>query len=243
MALILDTTGKAQANPGMVVISKGFESLLLETNVPFESIANEKIAIRLQRKSGNLDLFEGGTIELNRLIQMCSTKQGAISYNAQGLLSIVLDLTPIGNIPLGSNEEIQITLTSLDSTKNYKLSTIEAPFDAVELYHYSKKILNAATLKDDFIVSDCDVMLLQNSADVGEIRLDYADARYKQTVHYLNEIEAINRQNDPVVSVSAAGVVKSTFADYIVLALPGVKRVEVNKVEGNLYKTYLRTII
>lgn len=243
MARILDTTGKAQANPPMVVVSKGFESLLFKTNVSYDAIANEKIAIKIQRKSGNIDAFEGGTIELKRFIQMCSTGQGAISYDSAGMLSIVFDLTPGGNIPLFQNEEIQITMTGLDSTKSYQLSTLESPYDAVEMYQYSKKILNAATLKDDFIVTDCDVCLLEYSADVGEVRLDYADPRFKQTVHTLEELESVYRQADPISQITAAGVVKSTFVDYVVVVTTGVKRLEINKIEGNLYRVYLRTII
>lgn len=243
MARILDTTGKAQANPPMLVVSKGFESLLFVTNVAYENLANEKISIKIQRKSGNIDIFEGGSIELKRFLQMCSTGQGAITQTAAGMVSIICDITPMGNIPLGQNEEIQITLTGLDSTKIYQLSTIEAPFDAVELYQYSKKIMNAATLKDDFIVTDCDVVLLENSADVGEIRLDYADPAYKQTVHTLDELEAVYRQGDPISQISSTGSVKTMFTDYYVVVTNGVKRLEINKVEGSLYRVYLRTII
>lgn len=243
MALILDTTGQNISNPPMLSVRKGFESLMITTSVKYSELANEQISISLQRKSGNIDLFKGGKIDIKKLIQLSASSQGAIAYNGDGNLCITVDLTPVGNIPLAQNEEIQIQLFGLGSTKKWILNTVEAPFDAVELYQFSKNIMAATTQKDDFDVTNCDVVLLQKSSDVTDVRFNYSDARYKQTVATLAELEGLAIQADPVQHISELGAVTSAFSDYIVFGLQGVTILEVNKGTSATYTLYTREIL
>lgn len=243
MAEILNTKGANVANPPMIRVNKGFESLVITTDVKYSALANETIAISIQRKSGNIDVFKTGSITIKKLMQLVANGQSAISYNADGLLVVVVDLTPMGNIPLGQNEEIQITLTGLAAAKSWYLNTIEAPYDAVELYQYSKIVLAPSTQKDDFDVSNTDVILLEKSTVIKDIRLSYTDPRFKQTVHTLNEIEATTLQADCIAYIDELGAVKTGFADGIVLGLQGVSIIEINKNTSDAFVFYTREIL
>jgi len=243
MALILDTTGKNMANPPMQTVRKGFESLMITTSVPFTTLNQQSISIQLQRKSGNIDLFQGGKIAIKDLIRLSTNGQGAISYDADGNLLVLIDLTPMGNIPLQQNEEVQINIFNLGATEKWIFNTIEAPFDAVELYQFKRHIMAQTTTKDDFDVSFADTILFQKSGDVTDVRLTYANPQFKQSVLTLPELEATVLQSDPICELRPDGTVKSNFQDCIIYGLEGVTYIEVNKGTASTYTLFTREIL
>lgn len=242
MGQIISTMGKVQSNVNDVLISKGCESLLFETTEAWSAIVDQTFKLEWVRPEGtNVLLTEGGNFSLKKAFQLSATKQGAISFSPEGKLSVIVDLTTGGNIPIAKGENLRLSLNGLDSTKTWTVNAIEAPTQATQLLSFGYNLMSATDRQTKFLVSDCDVIMVQKQDKLTDIRLTYnLNGKDVQVTTDTTELDAITRQIDPVALITSAGAINTGFTDYVVMPATAINVVEVNKTEGAQYSIYYR---
>jgi hypothetical protein len=131
------------------VVEKSIGSLVLYTNVPFDSLADEKIRLYIERNGHNNIEITKGLVSLKSLILATTYGTDAITSFPANVgesfdLVAVMELCNDGGIEFMGNDKLKIELEGLDATKLYVLDGLEEPTESDDIYMYEEKTLSTS---------------------------------------------------------------------------------------------------
>ena len=228
MSQIYSLSGRTKSD--LIEVSKGFAHLAVGTSLALSEITNETITVYVERKGDTADICRDmllidfmalGTEGQDSIVQMDALKHVACC-----------DLTKNGgNVHLGENEKVKISLSNLKSGATYQLNTLEGPFDDTELQNYTRKTMASESLNQDFDVRGHDLLSLQKDDSISEINFTFDNGRVVPMT--LFEAELMHKTIDPIVSISD-GAVQSGFPTRLIFTLTGIVNVNIRKSTGTL---------
>lgn len=235
---LFDSTGKVTTKSGVLKATKGFESLVLNTNVAFKDLSTEMIKVEIQRAGKNVPVTNG-FISIRDFMLMSTAGESAITVDVDNRLSVQCDLTYGGNIPLFEKEEIRVELMGLKTADSWIVDAMETWETAQHVYEFEQRIMASDIKQQTFLFDGDNLALIDNSDDVSEIRITYDNG---QVIPYsMRELRAMLRHKDPIVIVEGSGgSVFSNISDKLALPLFNIDQMEVTKAQGDTFNVLVR---
>lgn len=234
---IFNTTGQNLTQSGVILVTKSIGEILVCSTKDLNALTTEKISVEVERLSGNLQITKGFMF-LRDFILLTTFNADAVTSDATFKTTAECEICEGGAIRLVEKDVIKIALTGLDPAEDYTLNVIEMPSLSEKTLSFENKSMSSDEKTKEFDVSDCDLLIMDNSNTIEEVAYTYLNG---VTVRYtMKELRIMSRAVDPVGYVKQDGTVKSSFTDILQLPLFSVQRIEVRKEQGDIVNLILR---
>ena len=221
---------------GEIVVSQAFESLLININISVSALTTETIYIEKRRK-GTPERITKQSMPLADFI--CATTYGqlAIPSTSKYPTSVLCRLTNGGNLFLGTDEELVISLDGLVIDNTYSLYSLETPVNASHRVDFESKIIRSDVRSDKLPVADFDLIIMQRNADVTKYYVKFDSGA--QITLLPEELDGMLCNVDSIFQIEKDGAV-TTQPNTIVWPVVGVQSIEIDKKVGSSINVYLR---
>lgn len=222
---------------------KSVGSIVLYTNVPFDSLANEKIRVYVDSNGKDNKQITKSELPLKSLILATTYGSDAITSFPANVgeafeTVAVLELAEGGAYKLEGNDKLRIELSGLDNTKTYVIDGIEEPIEVTECYEFEEKIILADSKVVDIATSDFDIAVIDDSNSITEIQMEYSNGR--TCTYTRRELRAMSQDIDPIAYVKKDGKAITGFVGILQIPLTLVNSITVKKATGTLVNVLFR---